>query len=275
MNHLLAKTKGRNGDYYIVVSDNVFFELPEDLNNCSMQYNASYKLEEDEWFSISNFSTQSYCIDFINMDFLSTDYNQISIQDYSQIDYFVAYQEDVYFFQKMSSSQLMERKFLAISSQPQFIDNKKIIILKKYPDAIYYKNYDILYFKTISSINSIFRGIEILYREATQEETEEFLNNGFIRMKNGYSAVSVKSANRKRITMVRETLQRLKLTERKMIFEYIREYCTDIEFDETDENFIISNETDLKKLLYGIEQRYYTTKLGNERRLANSIITLQ
>jgi hypothetical protein len=45
-------------------------------------------------------------------------------------------------------------------------------------------------------------------------------------------------------------------------------------FDENDESFSISNEEDLKKLLYGIEQRYYTTKVGNEKRLANSITTV-
>jgi hypothetical protein len=58
------------------------------------------------------------------------------------------------------------------------------------------------------------------------------------------------------------------------IFTYIREYCEDLIFDENDENFTISGEEELKKLLYGIEQRYYTTRQGGERRLANSITTL-
>ena len=38
--------------------------------------------------------------------------------------------------------------------------------------------------------------------------------------------------------------------------------------------FHVESEDDLKKLLYGIEQRYYTTKVGNEKRLANSITTV-
>jgi hypothetical protein len=38
--------------------------------------------------------------------------------------------------------------------------------------------------------------------------------------------------------------------------------------------FKIATEEDLKALLYGIEQRYFTTPVGNERRLANSIISL-
>jgi hypothetical protein len=84
----------------------------------------------------------------------------------------------------------------------------------------------------------------------------------------------VKRANRKRIAMAMETLQRFTQKEKQSIFGYIREYCEDLNFDENAENFTISSEEELKKLLYGIEQRYYTTILGGERRLANSITTL-
>ena len=33
MNHLLAKTKGRNGDFFKVMSNEEIFELPNDLDN--------------------------------------------------------------------------------------------------------------------------------------------------------------------------------------------------------------------------------------------------
>ena len=36
----------------------------------------------------------------------------------------------------------------------------------------------------------------------------------------------------------------------------------------------IGSEENLKQLMYGIEQRYYTTPIGNEKRLANSITTI-
>ena len=38
--------------------------------------------------------------------------------------------------------------------------------------------------------------------------------------------------------------------------------------------FDIGSEKELKELIYGIEQRYYTTEIGNEKRLANSVIKL-
>ena len=39
-----------------------------------------------------------------------------------------------------------------------------------------------------------------------------------------------------------------------------------------EDDLLIRNE--LKMLLYGIEQRFYTTPVGGEKRLANSVITL-
>ena len=74
--------------------------------------------------------------------------------------------------------------------------------------------------------------------------------------------------------MAMATLAIFSQAQKQTIFNYIKEYCEDLNFDETDKNFTISNDEDLKKLLYGIEQRYYTTLLGGEKRLANSITTL-
>lgn len=270
MNHLLAKTKGRNGDFYKIISDEEIFELPDDLDN-PIEYDTDYKLEEDEWFAIENFSEKEYYIDFLTRRFISTDYNQIPIADYSKIDYLCSYQTGVYYFQKLSSSQIVRKKYFSFSETPTIIENEPIIVIDSFPDAIYIKNEDILYFKKLTSITSIFTGIDVLYKEATQGETEEFLENNFIQLGNDYSANNVKKANRKRIAIAMETLQRYSQDERRDIFSYIREYCEALNFDEDQENFTISNEDELKKLLYGIEQRYYTTRLGGERRLANSV----
>lgn len=274
MNHLLAKTKGRKGNFYTVLSDKVFFNYPDDLIN-SIQYNVDYKLEDDEWFSISDFSGKDYCFKFLTMPFISTEYDQINFNDYSKIDFLVAHQSGAYFFQKLSSSQVIERKFFTISQNPEFIDNKKIIVLDYFPDAIYVKETDVLYFKRLTAITTIFKGIDELYKEATQEETKDFLNNDFIQLENEYSAEKVKKANRKRIAMAMDTLQTFTSRQKQTIFKYIKEYCADLAFDKDNQTFSISSEEDLKKLLYGIEQRYYTTKLGNEKRLANSVITLE
>ncbi|MBI3512275.1 MAG: hypothetical protein HY064_16565 [Bacteroidetes bacterium] len=273
MNHLIAKTKGRNGDYYKVISDEEIFELPDDLNN-TVEYDADHKLDEDSWFAITEFSEKDYCIDLLTRRFVSADYNQIAQADYTKIDFLCAYQTGVYYFQKISSKQLIRKKYFTLSAEPTLYEDAPIIVIDEFADAIYVKNEDTLYFKNLSSIASIFKGIDVLYREATQEETEEFLENDFIELGEDFSADNVKKANRKRIALAMQSLEKFTPAQKQDIFTYIREYCADLNFDENDENFTISNEEELKQLLYGIEQRYYTTRQGNEKRLANSITPL-
>ena len=146
------------------------------------------------------------------------------------------------------------------------------IIIKDLPDAIYDKNTDSLYFHRLESITGIFKGIDMLYREATQEETDAFLANDFISLKGKYSSNKVKTANRKRIALVTKTLSELSKSDRKNIFQYIGDYCPELKVSEN--AFEIGSENELKMLLYGIEQRFYTTPVGGEKRLANSVIAL-
>jgi hypothetical protein len=273
MNHLIAKTKGSNGEFLKVISDETIFELPEDLENYKI-YDTNYKLEEDEWFAIDSFNEKDYCINLVADRFISTDYNQITVGDYNNIEYLCSYQEGIYYFQKLSTNQLIRKKYFSLSNAPTLIEDEPIIVINNFADAIYIKETDILYFKKLTVISSIFKGIDTLYKEATQEETEEFLQNDFIQLDNDYNVENVKKANRKRIAMAMETLNNFSPLELQSIYSYVKEYCEDLNFDDENVRVVITSEEDLKKLLFGIDQRYYTTRLGSERRLANSIIAL-
>jgi len=115
--------------------------------------------------------------------------------------------------------------------------------------------------------------IAIHLTEATEEETIKFLNEHFIVLKNGFSSENVKKNNRKRIALAIDTLSHLKKTEQEQIFSYIGDYCPNLK--NSNDSFEIGNEDDLKMLLWGIEQRFYTTPIKKEKRVANSIITLK
>lgn len=274
MNHLLAKKSGHNGEYVKMMSDEDIFDLPDDLDN-PHEYDTDYKLEDDEWFGIENFSDTDFCIDLLTNDFNSAEFNQIALGDYGRLKYLCSYQDNrYYYFQKLSSSQTIRRKWFSISNQPEIQTDNPIIILKEFADAIYDKDDDILYFKKLTSITTIFSGIGNLYREATQEDTEQFLENEFINLTDEYDASKVKKANRKRIAMAMDTFNAFTPQQRNSIYDYIKEYCNDLEFSDADRNFNIGSEENLKQLMYGIEQRYYTTPIGNEKRLANSITAI-
>ena len=54
MDYLVAKTKGKRGSFYKVLSDKTTFEIIPDFAN-SREYDDEYKLQEDEWFVVEHF----------------------------------------------------------------------------------------------------------------------------------------------------------------------------------------------------------------------------
>nr|WP_321230749.1 hypothetical protein [uncultured Psychroserpens sp.] len=274
MNHLLAKKSRMNGQIVKLMSGENIFELPNDLDNPHI-YDTNYKLEDDEWFAIASFSDTDYSIDFLTNDFNSAEFNQITNADYSRLSYLCSYQSNnYYYFQKLSKSQTVNRKWFHISNEPELQTDNPIIIIKDLPDAIYDKTDDILYFKKLTSITTIFNGIGGLYREATQEDTATFLENDFINLTDDYSAQKVQKANRKRIAMAMDTFNNFSTAQKTSIYDYIKVYCEDLEFSEQNKAFDIGSEQNLKMLMFGIEQRYYTTPIGNEKRVANSVTAI-
>ena len=271
MNHLLARIKGRNAEFLKVMSDERdLFDMP-DLSD-KQAYSPSYKLEDGEWYKLDHFLSRGYENSLIGITFDSTVYNQITKQQYSKINYLCSKQGDFYLFQKMSSTRLLYKKWFYISGAPKLEIDKPIIILNSFVDAVYDINDDSLYFRNIAKVKSMFKGIEELYREATQVEVDTFLEHDFISLDGTFTSNNVKTANRKRIAMVIDTLNQFTQDDKQQIFQYIRSYCEDVPVD--GDTFFVSTEDHLKKILYGIEQRYYTTPLGNEKRLANSILKL-
>lgn len=268
MNHLLAKVKGTENQFFKIISqDDAFFDMPTWTN--ALDYTPNYKLEEDEWYRIIQFSTLGYSNSLLGETINSTNYNQLPESKYNDIVYFCSQQTTYLLFQKMVASQKLQKKWFQISNAPQLENNKPIIILNPHVDAVYDASSDILYFKELAKLKVIFHGIDELYREATHQEVEKFLSQKFISLNDNYSATEVGSANRKRITTAIDTITQYSEQEQSDIFKYIHDYCSDIP---TENNaFKISNEEQLKKVLYGIEQRYYTTQIGNEKRVANSI----
>lgn len=112
-----------------------------------------------------------------------------------------------------------------------------LLVIKDIPDCVYVKDIDKLYFKNLNAITSIFNGINELYREATER----------------YNNFSTEQKNR--------------------IPNYISQYCPHL-YDATTNRFRISNEKELTELLNTLNQRYYTTEIDGEKRLANSVTKL-
>ncbi len=254
-------------------TDESLFPAVSELVLSSTEYTPGALLEDGEWFKITNVSQQLYTIDIISTGFDTVDFDSLSRADFKKIDFMFVKNGTTTFFQNISKSKLVSKKKLGSFGEGfQYQSNCDEIIVNDYPDAIHCGDTDTLYFRKLEPIVGIFKGIADLYREATDGETEEFLQNDFIALKDDYGTGSVKTANRKRIALAMQTLSALSLEEKENIFTYIGEYCPELKTE--DNAFSVGSEDELKLVLFGIEQRFYTTPVGGEKRIANSVITM-
>lgn len=224
----------------------------------------------------NEFSKKSYCIDLLKKEVInSIDYLEMNRADPEKILYLISYQdENIFYFQRVFQSRVLKnKKFIHIGDDVKIENTNNSIIINNVPDAIYVKNDDRLYFKKFEVITPIFRGIEELYCEATDDEVEDFLGAKFIQLKNDYSTEKVKKANRKRIALAIKSLSEYTDEQKNTIFSYTNEYFPNLDFNGT--SFEVSSEEDLKNLLYGIEQRFYTTVATKEKRCASSVYSLE
>lgn len=275
MSIINVKLRQREKNKYrkIVSTDETIYESVSTIINSSSPYAAGATLEEGEWFYVENAKNQPYALEVLDHNFESVDFDSLDRNDFGKIDFLFAHIGDDIFFQNISKSRLISKKsIICFGENFEYKNNQQEIVVNDIPDAIFVADQNRLYFRRLESITSIFKGIDQLYREATEEEVSAFLENDFISLQDDYSATNVKTANRKRIALAKKTLDALSKDDQEKIFTYIGEYCPDLK---TDENaFEVGSEDEMKLLLFGIEQRFYTTPVGGEKRLANSVIPL-
>ena len=277
MSQLFVKIRLRgNGSKYrkLLDTDKYLFPESEKVIQNSIHYHPQTLLDEGEWFSIALFSQTEYVIDIIQNKFDTVDFATLKSDEINKVDYLFVEEQGELYFQNVGKSRLVRRKaVMHMGGNFKYDEGVMTIVLNEFPDAIYVRATDILSFRRLSAITGIFRGIDQLYREATESETKDFLNESFITLKNDYSYKHVKTANRKKIALAVDTLSRLRKPERQQIFAYIETYCPELK--RINDSFEIGSEENLKMLLWGIEQRFFTTPVGNEKRIANSVITLK
>jgi len=272
MMQLIAKVKGqKQTPFSKLISDENIYKV--DFKALQLvPYSPDHNLDEDAWFKIDNFSQPPFCIELIKKVFVSSEYNDITSSDFAKISYLCAVEANYYYFQKITPSLYATRNSLSFGEKVQLEKNAKRLFIQMLPDAIYDKAKDVLVFKNLVAISSIFKGIDQLYKEATNEEVNLFLQQPFIELASDYVCSKVSKPNRKRVALAMNTLASMPSDIKVKMIAYISDYCIDkLTYDDESSKFNISTDEELKYLLYGIEQRFYTTVLDDEKRLANSI----
>jgi hypothetical protein len=253
--------------FKILSDETIFQELNINIDSC-VTYDVDHNLDEDSWFKIDKFTHQDYCLDFLKKEFQSVNYSSLDKEKLNQIKYVFSTKNKKFYFQKITKTSFINKGFIIFGEEFEFNrDIQTKLVINQFPDAVYCQESNTLIFRDFQKTKAIFTGMEVLYKEATNEEVEEFLKASFISLTPEFSAKDVLISNRKRIKLVIEKLKELTSED----IDYINQYCeSKLDYDSKTQQFSISSNEDLKSLIYGIDERYFTTRSG-EKRLANSI----
>ena len=259
----------------ISVDDNVYENITS-LVQESILYNPNTLLEsKNQWYRLTEFSHNEFLNSNLNSIIESSaSYSMLKHEEWGLLVYLLVINDNFIYIQGIGKNILVKKKKLfKISDGFQYDAQREEIIIKDIPDAIYDIGADTLYFQKLLSLTKIFPGIDSLYKEATDQEIKTFLKQSFIILKNSFSYSEVKTLNRKRIALLQGMMVDLSIEEKMRIISYIGEYCSSLK--RVEDAFEIGTEKDLKLLLYGLQERFYTTPIGDEKRIANSIIPIK
>lgn len=259
----------------ISVDDNVYENITS-LVQESILYNPNTLLEsKNQWYRLTEFSHNEFLNSNLNSIIESSaSYSMLKHEEWGLLVYLLVINDNFIYIQGIGKNILVKKKKLfKISDGFQYDAQREEIIIKDIPDAIYDIGADTLYFQKLLSLTKIFPGIDSIYKEATDQEIKTFLKQSFIILKNGFGYSEVKTLNRKRIALLQGMMVDLSIEEKMRIISYIGEYCSSLK--RVEDAFEIGTEKDLKLLLYGLQERFYTTPIGDEKRIANSIIPIK
>ena len=286
LNKILARVNDKINRYRIVkekINQNELYDDMDILITDFVVYDPNTLLDDDgSWYYIDNFSDQKYCIDFIkdNTFVETTNFNNISANDLDIIKFLITYKNvtesgGYIIFQKVSTNRVLRNKKLLTfkTNNVEIITQSNDIIINNYPDAIYNISENRLYFKELLKIDSFFKGISELYREATSEEVEEFLNADFVTVDKNFTMDKIRTNNRKRIALILNELEKLGDSDKQKIISYTKKYCPNLKYK--NRQFIISSDKDLKSLLFGLQEKYFTTEITKQKKCANSTVNVE
>lgn len=274
MNYLLAKIKNNSRSvkegFRKILSDEECYTMPQNMR--TVAYSPHTLLEEGQWYQINDFSANDFCPELLKNTYCSADFILMGKRDVEKIDYLCSCQDSVYYFQRVKPKHFVQnKKMISLGENYKLVHNRKSIVINDLADAIYCKDTDRFYFQNFEAITHMFKGIDQLYREATEQEVEAFLKCSFISPERIIAPKSVKKRCRKKIALALSKLDRHTEEEKSALLSYTQSYAN---LTDEDGKFIITNEDDLTKLLRGIFELYFTTPVSGRQRVANSIIEL-
>lgn len=252
-----------------------------EYRNIDLQHAISYSpnstLDEDQWFFLDSLPEKNIKNPITTcLDASSNNWVQISADEYTSIRFLTLIDKvnGRAFYQKVPNSMLIKKPRLnwtGLNDQPN-ISVDPIILINEIPDAIYSEVTDKLYFKDISKLTDIFRGIDQQFKEATEVEVSDFVNSNIFNTASGFDIKKVSTPVRKKINAVQTRFDSFSATEQVQFISNVQQYLSHITFQNG--KFIINNNEDVRDLADALDQKFHETPITKEKRRTQSYRSL-
>ena len=189
----------------------------------------------------------------------------ITADNYPEVNciYLVSGEEKL--FTKITSRHMAKsQKYLAFDGTPRVVEQGDTLLLSGEVDA--YWTGTRLYFKKFTYVRSLFPGIQKIYKEMTESETNAFLSSALFELRSEMSSDFIGLRNRKRIAALVEG-KAIDLQDMNTCGKYL-EYATQYNLDLEIENGKISliDNSDIAKVMSLFGESFYTTEITGEKR---------
>lgn len=273
MNFLYSRN---NKKFHIVLSGQNcpdFFTSTNPSQLTKVSYTSTGILQADEWFEVdlNTLPNVRDPLELLNRQ-VNNSLPTISRIQYKDILYIVFKKsnENYFYLQKiLPSAKVYGKQLVSFSSQPNLIE-QPIVIVAEVPDAVYEISTRKLIFKKLDFLESIFKGLNSLYRVATIAEVTQFFQlGGLLAIAPSYTEDKVGIPNRKSIAKALDIYNAYTPQIQQNLHTYIQTIGLPTN---ANGKYTITDEQSLKNFVYAIQERFYTTQASMQDRLAQAYV---
>lgn len=280
---ILAKCKREYKILKLKKADiNQLYQSPITEQTQLIEFNTEAKCEVDEWLYIDLLNHKEEIITpFLDLFKSTANLNTFDDDSFSSMDFLITKpkESNELILKKITKAKRLENiSILQIKGRQLGPRALKVINI---PNGIeldgnidaYYDGNNRLYFKNFNKIHNIFKGIDIFYREANEEEVKSFKNSACLDL-SGYTR-DIGIRNLKMIAIIKDN-PKIDLDHPEYIQQMISQASNfdAITLSVENNKFIINNESDLSQFLKLALGRFYINPLTDDKMLANTAKTI-
>lgn len=270
MGVFIAKIKDDDERWYKIVDQIMNDELSEIVLGDAVAYDPN-NTEANQWFKIDGFDQKEGFLPLLAQQINAADLESLDRQQYDNIEFIAFFDQGRYYMQKITRGNYLKKKWFSWDGDIlKYQEDEDIIYINPVPNCIYDTNTRAIYFMDIAKAYGIFSNLKLDYKAATDDEANRFLQSDIVDAQT-LPIEKVGVSNRKRITSILTKYEAYTPNEKATLKEYIKKSVgANLDFDDNAKKFVVNTDTQLRLLLYGIQQRFYMPPLEDEVQVATS-----